>query len=390
MNSHLFARRKAIAMAVAAALSVFTALIVFLPGTGHPAERASTGAPSAETVVHFMRARFGIADNTQIQMGEWHDSASPEFSETTLTLDDGKPQNHKVVNVYATKDGRYIGFGNLHTLKGDMNAEIIRSVRQQYKVPENVALAAGPPEPSKFASFYTVRISTNTGKGQDFFLTRDRQTLVLGSLLPFSEHPEEDVERIIAMGNQPSVGPAHAPVTVVEYADLECPTCARMHQFLESDLLPKYKDKVRIVFKEFPLVAIHEWALAGALANECAYEIDPKTYLPYRTLIFQQQKEFDPIQNNASQVRDLLLKYGQQVGLDSAKLAPCLDSRRSLSRVEEGLKEGKELNLEYTPTFYINGRAKVGLVSPEDFYRAVDDALRDSGKEKLHAESRRR
>ncbi len=377
-------------MAVVAGLGVFTAVILWLPGTGLPAERPGAGAPSAETLVHFMRAHFGIADSTQMQVGEWHDSASPEFCETTLTLDDGKPQNHKVLNVYATKDGHYIGFGNLYTLKGDLNAEIIRSVRQRYKVPENVALAAAAPEPSKFPNFYTVRISANNGKGQDFYLTSDRQTLLLGSLLPFSEHPEEDVERIIAMGNQPSVGPAHAPVTVVEYADLECPTCARMHQFLESDLLPKYKDKVRIVFKEFPLTAIHQWALMGAVANECAFEIDPKTYLPYRTLIFQQQNEFDSIQNNGSQVRDLLLKYGQQVGLDSAKLAPCLDSKRSLPRVEEGLKEGKELNLEYTPTFYINGRAKVGLVSPEDFYRAVDEALRDSGKEKLHAESRRR
>ena len=390
MNFHCFAGRKSIAIAAVGAVSLFAAAILLVPRTGRPAERTPSRAPGAETVAHFMRAHFGIADNTQIQVGEWRDSASPEFCETTLTLDDGKPQNHKVLNVYATKDGRYLGFGNLYTLKGDMNAEIVRSVRQQYKVPENVTLTAGSPGPSKFPNFYTVRVSTNTGKGQDFFMTRDRQTLVVGSLLPFSEHPEEDVRRIIAMGDQPSVGPAQAPVTVVEYADLECPSCARMHQFLESDLLPKYKDKVRVIFKEFPLEAIHQWALTGALANECAYEIDPQAYLPYRTLIFQHQSEFDAVQNNLPQVRDLLLKYGQQVGLDSAKLAPCIDSKRSMPRVEQGMKEAKELNVEYTPTFYINGRAKIGLVPPEDFYRAVDDALRDSGKEKLHAESRRR
>ncbi len=390
MSFQWIAGGKPFLIVAAGAISIFVVGMLLIVNRGHSAERAPSRVPSSESVVHFVRARFGIADNTQIKVNQWHESPSPEFLETTLTLDDGKPQDHKVLNGYATKDGRYFGFGNLFTLKGDPSTEIIRDVRQHYKVPENIVLTAGPPEPSKFSDFYTVRVSTNTGKGQDFFLTRDRQTLVVGSLVPFSEHPEDDVERIISLGNQPSVGPVHAPVTVVEYADLECPSCARMHQFVESDLLPKYKDKLRFVFKEFPLVAIHQWALAGAVANQCAYEIDPKAYLPYRTLIFQHQSEFDGVQNNPSQVRDLLLKYGQQVGLDSAELAPCMDSKHSLPRVEEGLKEGKELNVEYTPTFYINGRAKVGLVPPEDFYGAVDAALRDSGKDKLRAESRKR
>lgn len=387
MDFYFSGKRKSIGASGAAALLVAGTLLI--AQSHRPASQSTSRAPSTEKVIHFVRARFGIADATQVKADEWRASDSPDLYQNTLTVDDGKPQDHKVINVYATKDGRYLGFGDIYALHGNTNEEILRSARQKFKVPENITLTAGPLESSKFPGFFSVRVSANNGKGQEFYVTRDRQTLLLGSILPFSEHPEEDVQRLISLGNQPSVGPAHAPVTVVEYADLECPSCARMHQFLENDLLPKYKDKVRVVFKEFPLVAIHQWALAGAVADECAYEIDPKTYLPYRTLIFQHQSEFDAVQNNPSSVRDLLLKYGQQAGLDSAKLASCIDSKRSMPRVEEGMKEGKALNVAFTPTFFINGRAKVGLVPPEEFFRAVDDALRDSGKEKLHAESRR-
>ncbi len=388
MELYFCGKRKFIGAVAAGAVGLLVAGTLVI-AQSHRSAPSAFRAPSTEKVIHFVRARFGIADTTQVKADEWRASHSPDFFQNTLTVDDGKPQDHKVINVYATKDGRYLGFGNLYALHGNPSEEIIRSVRQQFKVPENITLTAGALESSKFPGFYSVRVSANNGKGQDFYVTHDRETLLVGSIMKFSEHPEEDVERLISLGNQPSVGPAHASVTVVEYADLECPSCARMHQFLENELLPKYKDKIRVVFKEFPLVAIHQWALAGAVADECAYEIDPKTYLPYRTLIFQHQSEFDAVQNNPSSIRDLLLKYGQQVGLDSAKLAPCIDSKHSMPRVEEGVKEGQALNVAFTPTFFINGRAKVGMVPPEEFFRAVDDALRNSEKEKLRAESRR-
>ena len=96
------------------------------------------------------------------------------------------------------------------------------------------------------------------------------------------------MQRLINTKNQPSVGPSNAPVTIVEYADLECPRCAYFQKFLEEELIPRYGNKVRIVFKEFPLT-FHTWSTTGAVANECAYVIDPSKFLNYRTLIFGSQ-----------------------------------------------------------------------------------------------------
>ena len=170
---------------------------------------------------------------------------------------------------------------------------------------------------------------------QDFYVTKDNRTLVLGSVHNLGLDLKREALRTIATTNQPTLGPAHAPVTIVEYADLECPMCARLHEFLEKQLLPKYGDKVRVIFKEFPLVQIHDWSPAAAIANECVYQ-----------------------------------------GVDRVTLAACLDSKASLPLVDAGANEGKRLGIQSTPTCFINGRMLVGYPSAEAYYTAVDAALK--------------
>jgi len=147
--------------------------------------------------------------------------------------------------------------------------------------------------------------------------------------------------------------------------------CGRLHEFLEKELLPKYGDKVRVIFKEFPLVQIHDWSPAAAIANECVYQIKPEAFAPYRSLIFQNQ-----VTTNTANLRDNLLSYADQVGVDRVTLAACLDSKASLSLVDAGANEGKRLGIQSTPTCFINGRMLVGYPSAEAYYTAVDAALK--------------
>jgi len=144
--------------------------------------------------------------------------------------------------------------------------------------------------------------------------------------------------------------------------------------------LPTYTGKVRVIFKEFPL-AFHEFAMPAAIADQCAYRINPADYLPYRTLVFQHQGEFEAIKANASAVRDKLLDYGQEAGIDKVELAGCVDSKASLPKIEANMKEGKALDVNSTPTFFINGRIMVGA-EPESFYKAVEAALEEAKKKK--------
>ncbi len=354
--------------------------------------RTAQATPSTERLLRFVRERFGVPRNIKLTAAPFENSASPDFYQTIITADDGTPEHKKTQPAYVSKDGQYLVLGKLYALAGgDVRPEISRDVREAYKVPAATPLTVGwPARSTPFGSFRQVTVKAGNGATQEVYLTPDHRTLILGSIYPFSDHPEQDILRVINLANQPSVGPARAPVTIVEYADLECPSCARMHEFLERDLLPKYGDKVRVVFKEFPLVNIHLWAPTAAIANECAYQINPATFLPYRTLIFQHQNDIDAVQANTSTVRELLLDYGQQAGLDRLALASCLDSRSSLPRVEEGMREGQKLSVASTPTFFINGRPLAGIVSPEVFYQAVDEALRAAQSPRAKIASRKR
>ena len=365
----------------------------------HSGNRAATGAaPSGERVIHFVREKFGVASSTSMSLDPFHKSPDPEFLDSTIAVDDGQntKTSKRTSDISVTKDGHYLvmsflpvggtGASSIFPLGADANQQIARDVHQAFKVPDSVTVEAGPFRASPFPNFLLTTISANNaGKKQtlDAYVTRgDHRYLILGTVYDMESDPRNKALRTLVLQNQPETGARNAPVTLVEFADLECPTCALTHAFLENTLLPKYVGKVRLVFKEFPLIQIHEWAMTAAIANQCAYRINPQNYLPYRTMIFQHQSDFESVKANASAVRDMLIDYGQQVGIDRLQLSGCMDSKASLPRIEENVKEAKALDVNSTPTFFINGKILIGGGPPEAFYQAIDDALKAPMKKK--------
>jgi len=335
--------------------------------------------PSHDKVLGFVRERFGVVSTTQLSLSEFQPSPDPDFLQATITSNDGKQSKDQPLTV--SKDGRYLFMGPLVRLgpKGDPS-EITQVIREQFKLHADLNVTATDLAPSKFPGFLTTKVTASDGTHSNtlsFFVTDDKKFMTLSNdIYRLNVDPRKEVLRTIVLKDQPAQGPANAPVTIVEYADLECPSCARMQQYLETDFMPKYGSKVRLVFKEFPL-PMHEWSRFGAIANECAYQIDPSKFVEYRTLIFQHQNDVNAVQADSAQVRELLLSYGQQVGLDHAKLGVCYDSEASKGRVDAGRQEGEDLGVNQTPTFYIGGRPFPGP-PPEVFVQAVEDALAEA------------
>jgi len=329
---------------------------------------AAESQVSADKIVQYIRQHFGVPETVKLTAEPLHKSSFAGFFETVVTSDDGKQRRPS--NVFVTKDGHYIVLGNLFGVATEPKAEIERHVRLASKLAPGTELTVGPFPKSAFPEFLkstlTASLGTNKQTGE-VWLTRDSKIGILGNVLPFEN--DNDVERLIVTRNQPSVGPASAPVTIVEYADLECPTCARFHEFLEKELLPKYGDKVRIVFKEFPL-PMHDWSHTAAIANECAYQINPSAFVAYRSLIFKNQSSI-----TVTSVRDLMLQYGEEAGIDRLRLAACVDSKASLPRIEAGHREGEKLGVTSTPTSFVNGRILVGAPPAPDFYKIIDEVL---------------
>lgn len=254
-----------------------------------------------------------------------------------------------------------------------VQAKIERYLRERFSIPPAATVDVGALQPTMFPGFLktTVTIGVGTNKSsQEFYLTKDGNYLIAGNVFGLNGSPEQQVERMIDTQNRPSTGPASAPVTIVEYADLECPHCAEMQTFLEKQVVPKYGNKVRIIYKEYPLYTVHPWAVAAAVADECAFRINPASFVPFRSLIFQNQSTIQ-----AQTVRQQLLDLGAQAGVDKNKLAACFDSKEALPQVRADFAEGRRLGVSMTPTFFINGKVAAGSVPPADFFKLVDDAL---------------
>jgi protein-disulfide isomerase len=158
-------------------------------------------------------------------------------------------------------------------------------------------------------------------------------------------------------------GAAAAPVTIVEWSDYQCPFCRQAEATLAS-LLAEFPGSVRIVLKDFPLVA-HERALPAALAARCAGV--QGRYWEYHDLLFVAQPDFS---------RDELVGYARRLGLEVASFATCLDTTRFRDAVLADQREGREAGVEGTPTFFINGEKLVGALPIEEFRAAIERALR--------------
>ena len=254
-----------------------------------------------------------------------------------------------------------------------ISQKIVQYLRERFNFPATVKLTTGTFRNSPYADFYVTTVIVDDGKGkrnQDFFVSKNGRYLIDGTIFTLGVDPKREVVQAISLRDIPTEGAANAPVTIVEFSDLECPSCAVFHEFLTKQLLPKYEGKVKVVFKEFPLVRIHDWALAGSIANQCVYQIDPHAYAPYRSLVFQHQTSL-----TAANARDALIQYGEQLGIDRLRLATCIDSKATLPRIERDALEGSKLGISQTPTSYINGKMMTGAASPDVVFKAIEEAL---------------
>lgn len=340
-----------------------------------PALSASTSIDT-EKVIRYVRERFGVPDTVKLEVGPVESSSVlPGYYQALVAVDYGeqnKAQNTRQP-VLVSKDGRYLVVGSALALKAaNSKTEIGQRVREMFKVPENMQMTVGAAHASAFPAFSQFQVVVDDGKkkqNMDLYLAQSGRVLVLGQIYALGADPRREALRTIVTQDQPGVGPANAPVTIVEYADLQCPTCAQLHDFMEKTLLPKYGDKIHLIFKEFPL-PLHDWSMQAAIANECAYQLDPSTFVNYRSLIFARQKEF-----TVANVRDLLLQYGQEAGIDRLRLSACIDTKASLRRIDADKREADKLGVNRTPTSFVNGRLVVGMPPADEFYKIIDGAL---------------
>jgi protein-disulfide isomerase len=161
-----------------------------------------------------------------------------------------------------------------------------------------------------------------------------------------------------------SLGPAHAPVVVVEYGDFECPNCKQAAPAVEI-MLQRFEGNVRFVFRHFPLFDIHSHALQAAEAAECAGA--QGKFWEMHAKLFEHQPHLD---------REHLLRYADELGLDMARFTAELDDEVYRQRIHEHLESGKRSGVRGTPGFFVNGRIVDVSFGLHGLLDAVEIALR--------------
>jgi protein-disulfide isomerase/rhodanese-related sulfurtransferase len=179
--------------------------------------------------------------------------------------------------------------------------------------------------------------------------------------------PSESTATKLVRPDSHATGNSNAAVTVVEFGDFECPVCGREEE-VAREIRAKYANQIRFVFRQFPLIHTHPFALRMAEASECAAE---------------QGKFWEAVDKIYSRQTDLsekgLKRDAAEIGLDQAKFNQCLTSGAAAARVRRDVEDGKALGVNATPTFFIGDKTVVGVPDLDEFSRIIDQELAAQG-----------
>lgn len=242
------------------------------------------------------------------------------------------------------------------TAAGSFDSRVEQYLRDLYAWGPDYGVKIGTPKPSTIADLLEVPVTVSKGDQSDtaiVYVSKSGKYMIRGELTDMTANPFADVAANLHPGDSPSLGPADAKITLVEFADFECPVCRQLDLILR-DLLPKHPE-VRLVFKHFPLTTIHPWAMTAALATQCAYDQNPAAFWKMHDAIFDAQDQITP--ENAP---DKLLEIATQSGLNPHSYNTCIASPETTNKIRSIAEEGHILNVTATPTTFVANRRVVG------------------------------
>lgn len=275
----------------------------------------------------------------------------------------------------------------------EVNSRIEQHVRAYFKLPITVEVKVGAMKSSEFDGYDAVTITLSDGektKDHDFLVSRDGKTLVRLTKIDIREDlravtlkQNAETRSKISIQGRPVRGNKDAKVEVVVFDDFQCPYCARMYSTLFNDVMKTYGDRVRILYKDFPLPN-HPWALRAALNANCLVEQSPDAYWDFSDYVHLNQKEITgekrPVPEQLAALDKQAAEVAAKRSLDAGKLKACV-AKASDKDIMASVQEGDGLGINSTPTLYVNGEEVVGAIPPREIRRILDRALLDAGEQ---------
>lgn len=306
------------------------------------------------------------------------DASSPQSQEVLATID-GEPvtmadveevlgeQLDQMEFKYRLQRHQLIQTGLERVVRNQLleSAAAARGVSEQQLIDQRVGSTAVSDE--EIESWYQENAGALGGRSLEELYPRIRQFLQQmkreRALESFAQEleGEQDVEYLlepfrVELDNEgsPATGPEDAAVTLVEFSDFECPFCGRFFPTFER-VKEEYGDRLRIVFRQYPLREIHPNAYGAALASLCAHE--QGHFWEMHDLMFQEQDRLD---------QRSLQDKAERVGLDMAQFNECMASQRYADQIQRDMRAGDRVGVEGTPALFVNGIPVPGGAVPYD------------------------
>ena len=224
------------------------------------------------------------------------------------------------------------------------------------------------PSPIPELAEVTVILASPQGQQQSrFYVAPDGQHALLGEIIPFGAKPFDPAKKRLEKGiTGPERGPKDAPVTIVEFGDLQCPACKAAQPTIEA--LVAAEPNARFVFQNFPL-EMHNWAAKGAAYADCVGRASNDAFWKFVSKTYETQSDI-----TAANADEKLTALADGAGVKGADIAACALKPETKAHINASIALGKAVDVSGTPTLFINGR-KVGSFDARmsDVYKSLVD-----------------
>lgn len=267
-------------------------------------------------------------------------------------------------------------------LKTSRNIEI--TLRAKLSIPPDYIIHVGPRTPSETPGFDNLLVSFDLpdhpehSQKINFLISDDNKTLERIARWDIGA----DTADLVPAGNRPVRGNPDAKVVLVNFDDLECPYCAKLHAELFPDTLNHYKGLIKIVYRDMPIEELHPWAMHAAVNANCLAAESGEAYWSYVDYLHTHGEDVTGpdrnVKNSDAMLDKVAVEQGKKDKLDAAKLSACV-TKQDESGVREEMKVADKLNIDQTPTLYVNGESIEGALPEYVLWQAIDRALLAEG-----------
>jgi protein-disulfide isomerase len=348
---------------------------------------AGSSLPTRSTVESFLHHMFGFEPTASWTIEKIKPSNAPGIAEIDLNM---KGQNNNGERRLFVLPGHKLAVaGDMKPFPGEgpgkpADAAINSFVRQMTGgTNPGITWSIAEVKPNAVADLTRVTVLVNTPQGRGpaaFWVTPDnKQALLGGEPIPFGADPFAADRAKLQKGiNGPARGPANAPLTIVEFADLQCPACKAAQPELQRLLADE--PNAKFVFQQFPLTQMHHWAFEAAEYGDCVYRENPAAFWKFVDSVYGAQEQITADTKNSEdagkKAEAKLKELASAAGADGQKVAACANQPATAERIKQSVALAKEVDVTGTPTVFINGRkiGNLGQLPYDQLKRLVDFA----------------